>query len=217
MREAIGRDCSIAGHSALAPVLRLRLASIDDVVPTASRPSCLRCGSHAFVIHQRTTRSVKDTKVLRVIVIRYQCKKCGAVQRRYPNGVDRGRQSVGMKQLTILLYCLGPSYQQVRSSLLDLGCQLSTTTIRRNVIASGCAPFRYPFVQSLTFTPTRDGWATLRNSAVSLDLINLPDSGRQLDLCAEPALRQEVRRRLAGCAERLGILPRRVVLPPGSA
>jgi hypothetical protein len=114
-------------------VLRIPLAPAGEAPHAQPGAPCARCGSLGFTIHQRTWKRVKDPHVGRALVVRYLCKRCGYVRRSYPAGIGASRQSRSLKHLSVLLYWIGLSYQGVRAVLLDFGCPLSTTSIRRNV------------------------------------------------------------------------------------
>ncbi|MDP8924110.1 MAG: hypothetical protein M3O34_14675 [Chloroflexota bacterium] len=57
--------------------------------------------------------------------------------RLYPDGVDSARQTVALRQVSVLLYWLGLSYDGIRKFLGHLNCPLSKATIWANVRASG--------------------------------------------------------------------------------
>jgi len=98
---------------------------------------CDRCGSQGFNLHQRATKALKDPIMLRADVIRFICKRCRKTTRLYPPGVDAARQTVALRQASVLLYWLGLSYDGVRELLGHLGCPLSKATVWVNVRASG--------------------------------------------------------------------------------
>jgi hypothetical protein len=124
-------------HDNDTTVVRIALEPIDDArPPSAGQQPCIRCGSYGFNIHQRVWKSIRDPQVKRIQTIRYRCKRCGAVWRRYGTGVGTDRQSVAIKQLSVFVYCLGLSYQHTCRILADLGCALSPATVRKNVVTS---------------------------------------------------------------------------------
>src|SRR4051794_17945660 len=86
---------------------------------------CDRCGSHGFNLHQRATKALKDPLTLRADVIRFICQRCRKTTRLYPPGVDTARQTVALRQASVLLYWLGLSYDGIRELLGHLGCPLS--------------------------------------------------------------------------------------------
>jgi hypothetical protein len=98
---------------------------------------CDRCGSRGFNLHQRATKALKDPLTLRADVIRFICKRCRKTTRLYPPGVDSARQTVALRQASVLLYWLGLSYDGIRELLGHLGCPLSKATVWANVRASG--------------------------------------------------------------------------------
>jgi hypothetical protein len=98
---------------------------------------CDRCGSHGFNLHQRATKALKDPLTLRADVIRFICKRCRKTTRLYPPGVDAARQTVALRQASVLLYWLGLSYDGIRELLGHLGCPLSKATVWANVRTSG--------------------------------------------------------------------------------
>jgi hypothetical protein len=98
---------------------------------------CDRCGSQGFNLHQRATKALKDPLTLRADVIRFICKRCRKTTRLYPPGVDSARQTVALRQASVLLYWLGLSYDGIRELLGHLGCPLSKATVWANVRASG--------------------------------------------------------------------------------
>jgi hypothetical protein len=121
------------GRAARPQVVRIPLVSAADAPGAAPAEACARCGSKGFSIHQRTWKRVKDPHLERALVVRFLCKRCGRVRRAYPAGIGASRQSRSLRHLSVLLYWVGLSYHGVRAVLLDLGCPLSTTSIRRNV------------------------------------------------------------------------------------
>ena len=98
---------------------------------------CDRCGSYGFNLHQHATKALKDPLTLRADVIRFICKRCRKTTRLYPPGVDAARQTVALRQASVLLYWLGLSYDGIRELLGHLGCPLSKATVWANVRTSG--------------------------------------------------------------------------------
>lgn len=98
---------------------------------------CERCGSHGFNLHQRATKALKDPSLLRAPVLRYICKRCRKTTRLYPTGVDAARQTVALRQASVLLYWLGLSYDGMHDFLGHLNCPLSKATIWANVRSTG--------------------------------------------------------------------------------
>jgi len=98
---------------------------------------CERCGSQGFNLHQHATKALKDPATARAPVVRFICKRCRKTMRLYPSGVDAARQTIGLRQVSVLLYWLGLSYDGIREHLGHLGCPLSKATVWANVRASG--------------------------------------------------------------------------------
>jgi hypothetical protein len=98
---------------------------------------CDGCGSQGFNLHQRASKALKDPLTLRADVIRFICKRCRKTTRLYPHGVDSARQTVALRQASVLLYWLGLSYDGIRELLGHLGCPLSKATVWANVRTSG--------------------------------------------------------------------------------
>jgi hypothetical protein len=98
---------------------------------------CDRCGSQGFNLHQRASKALKDPLMLRADVIRFICKRCRKTTRLYPPGVDSARQTIALRNSSVLLYWLGLSYDGIRELLGHLGCPLSKATVWANVRSSG--------------------------------------------------------------------------------
>lgn len=117
-------------------VLRLPLVPVNNQ-PDSRRPgACSECGSMGFNVHQRSWREIRDPQMQRVQVARYLCKRCGVTCRVYPVGIGPERQSAALRQICAMLYCIGLTYRNVQQVLRHLGCSLSITTIRLNVLAA---------------------------------------------------------------------------------
>ena len=114
-------------------LMRLPLAPVERTPDPGRREPCPQCGSQGFTVHQRSSKRVLDPQVDRVAVDRYRCKRCGWVGRSYPTGVDAGRQTIGLRQLSLMLYGAGMSLATVRATMMQLGCGVSETTVRHNV------------------------------------------------------------------------------------
>ena len=78
-----------------------------------------------------------DPLTQRVAVVRFICKRCRKTTRLYPEGVDSRRQTIALRNASVLLYWLGLSYDGIREFLGHLGCPLSKATIWANVRTSG--------------------------------------------------------------------------------
>ena len=183
-----------------ATVLRIALATISDLPPPRPGEPCSRCGSYGFNIHQRTWKSIRDPQANRVQAIRYRCKRCGAVWRRYGEGVGTDRQSRAVKELSVLLYCLGLSYQGTSDVLDDLGCALAPATIRKNVIGSHPQLARRKprlFRVGTSEIAGQDGRLTLR-------VVGIPTTSRWLEIAIAPGPgADELSWRVTRCAESL--------------
>ncbi|MFN0073821.1 MAG: transposase family protein [Chloroflexota bacterium] len=119
-------------------VIRVPLVPVGER-PLNERPgACAHCGSKGFNVHQRTWRTVRDPHLKRVNVARFVCKRCGATCRLYPTGIGPERQSEAIKQICAMLYCMGLTYRNVQQVLQHIGCPLSMTTIRQDVLQA-CA------------------------------------------------------------------------------
>ncbi len=166
-------------------VVRTPLVSVADTLEVRPGEPCTACGGRGFTIHQRTWKQVKDPQTRRALVVRLLCKRCGHVRRAYPAGIGSSRQSGGLKHLSVLLYWIGISYQGVRAVLRDLGCPLSTTSVRRNVEGARRAAPLEPPLGRLRLEPVGSGM--LRGADGVLALRVLPLAGGQRCLEAEIA------------------------------
>jgi len=141
---------------------------------------CDRCGSQGFNLHQRATKALKDPLTLRADVIRFICKRCRKTTRLYPPGVDSARQTVALRQSSVMLYWLGLSYLAVRATLADLGCALSCTSIRRNVADARQATGWPPASSRLDLQSAGDGVLRGRDGLVCLRLEQATEASRFL-------------------------------------
>jgi hypothetical protein len=177
-------------------VVRVPLAPVAEVATGEAHLTCPRCGCRAFTVHQRLGKAVKDPQIKSAHVVRYQCKKCGAIVRRYPDGVQAGRQSVGLRQLSVLLYCLGFSYRDVQDHLSTLGCPLSTTSIRRNVVAArAVAPAAFLSGRCSLALDRDERWPR-QDGPIDVQLVALTGSERWLEVAIEPRLGPAIQERL---------------------
>jgi hypothetical protein len=166
-------------------IVRVPLLSAADAPGSEPLAPCSRCGSKGFSIHQRTWKRVKDPHLERALVVRFLCKRCGRVRRAYPDGIGASRQSGSLRHLTVLLYWIGLSYQSVRAVLLDLGCPLSTTSIRRNVEAARQTAQLEPPLGRLRLEPA--GGGVLRGADGLMALRVVPQAGADRALEVESA------------------------------
>src|SRR5258706_232640 len=74
---------------------------------------------------------------LRADAIRFICKRRRKTPGLYPPGVDSARQTVALRNASVMLYWVGLSYDGIRELLGHLGCPLSKATVWANVRASG--------------------------------------------------------------------------------
>jgi hypothetical protein len=169
---------------------------------------CDRCGSHGFNLHQRAPKALKEPLTLRADVIRFICKRCRKTTRLYPPGVDAARQTVALRQASVLLYWLGLSYDGIRELLGHLGCPLSKATVWANVRTSGLLGNRHrlradPGSLAIQGRPSGAVARMLlrgRTATISLDggsgelLLTVtaiqPDAGRLLERRVEEATRR---------------------------
>jgi len=167
-------------------MVRVPLAMTGEAPPGVALPPCQRCGSLGFTIHQRTWKRVKDPHLGRALVVRYLCKRCGYVRRAYPTGIGASRQSRGLRHLSVLLYWIGLSYQSVRAVLLDFGCPLSTTSIRRNVEqARDTGDLERP-LSRLRLQPRGNGMLRGPDGLLSLRLVRASGEARLLEAVIGP-------------------------------
>lgn len=131
--------------------------------------------------------------------------RCGLVWRAYPPGLDAGRQSVALRRLSALLYVIGLSYQCVRAMLADLGCPLSTATIRKNVVAMG-TPARQAPREHLRLARSGPGRLTGADGWLRFRLRGQAESLRWLEIELASAFGdQEIVRQVGVHARRLGL------------
>ncbi|HEY7066719.1 MAG TPA: hypothetical protein VII06_34945 [Chloroflexota bacterium] len=166
--------------------VRIPLATAGEAPPAEALPPCERCGSRGFTIHQRTWKRVKDPHLGRALVVRYLCKRCGYVRRAYPAGIGASRQSRSLKHLSVLLYWLGLSYQGVRAVLVDFGCPLSTTSIRRNVEQTRRTPHLDPPLSRLRVQPVGNGVLRGPDGLIALRLVRESGEARALEAVIAP-------------------------------
>ena len=184
------------------------VVALDDRRPER----CERCGSHGFNLHQRATKALKDPLMPRADVVRFICKRCRKTSRLYPRGVDAARQTVALRQVSVMLYWLGLSYDGIRELLGHLGCPLSKATVWANVRASGLLGNRHRLRAdpgSLAVQARPDGAAakmSIRGRTVTVTL----DRGADGDLllwagALQPKAARLLFRRTEEAARRLGL------------
>ena len=85
--------------------------------PAAAPGACPHCAHRHLHPHAREERTVKDLRVEQVQVQRWRCEGCGRTFRHYPQGVSASQQSAALKGLSVLLWVLGLSYDNVCATL----------------------------------------------------------------------------------------------------
>ena len=98
---------------------------------------CPRCGEREAIIHQTLSKRIKDHRLEEVQVKRKKCKICGKTFRHYPEGVGRASQTKTLKAISITLYVLGFSYDNVGNFLEALGCRIVKATAWNNLQEAG--------------------------------------------------------------------------------
>ncbi len=148
----------------------------------------------------------------RTDVIRFICKRCRKTTRLYPDGVDSARQTVALRQVSVLLYWLGLSYDGIREFLGHLNCPLSKATIWANVRASGLLGNRHRLradPSSLAIRARPDGAAatmTIRGQIATVSLGRGADGELVLWVGAiRPAAARLLFRRTEEAARRMGL------------
>jgi hypothetical protein len=102
-----------------------------------------------------------------------------------------------MKELCVVLYCLGLSYQGTRDLLDDLGCALSPATIRKNVIGSSRPLAR----RGPRLWRVGPGQVAGGEGRLSLRVIGIPTTNRRLEVIIEPGPgAEELRWQVEHCA-----------------
>jgi hypothetical protein len=92
------------------------------------------------------------------------------------------RQTVALKQLSVLLYVIGLSYEGVRALLGDLRCPISTATIRKNVLKEGGRARLEGRLGRLRLAPRGEGRLAGPDGAVEFRLVGSPSSERWLEV-----------------------------------
>jgi transposase-like protein len=99
--------------------------------------SCPRCGGRGVIIHQTLSKRIKDHRLETVQVKRKKCKICQKTFRHYPEGIGRASQTKTLKAISITLYVLGLSYDNVGNFLEALGCGIVKATAWNNLQEAG--------------------------------------------------------------------------------
>jgi hypothetical protein len=118
---------------------------------------CDRCGSQGFNLHQRATKSLKHPLLPRAAVVRFICKRCRKTTRLYPAGVDAARQTVALRQVSVLLYWLGLSYDGIREVLVTSTARSRRRRSGRTSGRAGCS------VTDTGCGPTPARWSSRRS------------------------------------------------------
>jgi hypothetical protein len=180
---------------------------------------CDRCGSQGFNLHQRASKALKDPILLRADVIRFICKRCRKTTRLYPPGVDSARQTVALRQASVLLYWLGLSYDGIRELLGHLGCPLSKATVWANVRASGLLGNRHRLRADPGTLAVQDrpngavARMLLRGRTVSISLEGVAGELHLVVSTLHPDAARLFQRRLEEATRRLGLKTATPVLP----
>ncbi len=185
---------------------QLPLASVSHASPLPPTEPCPHCGSLGFNVHHKGSKSIKDPLIHQVPVTRYRCKRCGWVGRRYPAGIDSGRQSLRLKQLSVILYRVGLSLQNIRSALNDLDCPLSMTSIRHNVMMdmiSVNTPLPHE-PDRLRMSPLGEGRFSGPDGALEIRLVSASPLEQWLEIEVAPGpATSNISRRLEDCTKYL--------------
>jgi len=99
--------------------------------------SCPWCGGRGAIIHQTLSKRIKDHRLEKVEVKRKKCKICKKTFRHYPEGVERASQTKTLRAISITLYVLGLSYNNVSSFLDALDCGIVKATVWNNLQEAG--------------------------------------------------------------------------------
>lgn len=172
---------------------------------------CDRCGSQGFNLHQRATKALKDPLTPRASVVRFICKRCRKTTRLYPPGVDSARQTVALRQTSVLLYWLGLSYDGIHELLGHLDCPLSKATVWANVRASGLLGNRHRLRAdpgTLVIQARPNGAAARLMLRGRPTTIRLESTAGELQLVAgsiQPEVARLLQRRVEEAARRLGL------------
>ena len=103
-------------------------------------PYCPKCGLPGMLWHRALTRPVVDLNVKEIELVQYRCADpgCGASQTVSPPGIGRKcRQSDRTKALSVVLWGLGLSYEDVERVMKGLGVPITDVGVLKNVRAMG--------------------------------------------------------------------------------
>jgi len=111
---------------------------------TEQRPShCSRCGHVGMGRHRISRRPVVDLKVTQVEVVQYRCWRCKASLTVTPPGLGHDRRhSERTKVMSVVLWGLGLSYEDVARVMKGLGVPISDVGALLNVRAMGAEAMR---------------------------------------------------------------------------
>lgn len=104
----------------------------------ARPPHCPKCGRPGMQWPRGVTRPGVDLNVKQIELVQYQCAdpKCGASQTVYPTGIGRKcRLWDRTKALSVVLWGLGLSYEDVARVMKALGVPISEVGVLKNVRA----------------------------------------------------------------------------------
>jgi hypothetical protein len=133
-------------------------------------------------------------------------------------GVGPGRQTTALRQLSVLLWCVGLSLEAVSGVLRDLGCPLSISAIRGNVTLIGRGAPGRPAVGRLRLKPVGAGLLSGPDGAMALRLVAASPLARWLEIEIAPGPRAgELHRRWQRGARWLAAAVGADEFPPESA
>ena len=108
---------------------------------TDARPAhCPKCGRPGMLWHRKVSRPVVDLNIKEIELVQYQCPdpRCGASQTVYPPGIGRKcRHSDRTKALSVVLWGLGLSYEDVERVMKAVGVPITDVGVLKNVRAMG--------------------------------------------------------------------------------
>lgn len=118
--------------------MRIRFVIPQIQTEPQGRPKrCPYCGQRRPYRHRPVPKPLKDQRYPQVQAIRYQCRACHRTFRHYPQGVNRAQQSASTKTMSVLLWVLGLSLDNVSAFLRALGCGIAKSTAWENLQAAG--------------------------------------------------------------------------------